>query len=658
MKPLQINALALCMISALILKCAHSFLLLPLLGASLYQAYLEQGIHFRENIFLGDKPILEEYDFVIIGAGPGGSVVANRLSEIGHWKILLLEAGEDENIYTDIPATAAHWSFSNFNWGYKAERTENACLAMVDQRCPWPRGKGLGGTSIINYMIYTRGHREDYDEYAANGNTGWAYKDVLPYFLKSENNSIPEYENSPYHSQYGNLHVERPRHKTILVDAFLKAGEELGYKTIDYTEPTHHGFSRIQATTRRGRRCSASKAYLKPIKYRRNLHISIQTRVTKILIDPQTKNAYGVEFVKNRRKRVVFARKEVILSAGALNSPQLLMLSGVGPKEHLNQLNIPVIQDLRVGENLQEHYSTIGLSFVINQTGAALVENRLNLKIFLDWLNNGRGILTVPGGVEGIGYSRTKYADPDQRPDIEFIFAAASLASDNGAIRKSFGVSDCYYEQVFKYMYNKDTWSILPMLLHPRTKGRILLRDKNPWHAPRFYYNYFEEEHDLKVLVEGVKEVIKISETKPFQKIGTKLNPSRLPQCSQHTYLSDDYWACFVRYFTGTLHHQSGTCKMGPSTDKTAVVDPELRVYGIHNLRVVDASIFPKIPGAHLYAPTVMVGEKASDMIKNHWIKIEGNYPSTRSPVETFYHTSVVPCLNNTQPTHHSNNTS
>lgn len=641
-----------------VLKCAHSFLLLPLLGASLYQAYLEQGIHFRENVFLGDKPILEEYDFVVIGAGPGGAVVANRLSEIGHWKILLLEAGEDENIYTDIPATAAHWSFSNFNWGYKAEPTANACLAMVDQRCPWPRGKGVGGTSIINYMIYTRGHQQDYDEYEQDGNVGWGYKDVLPYFLKSENNSIPEYENSPYHSHNGNLHVERPRYKTILVDAFLKGGEELGYKTIDYTEPTQHGFSRIQATTRRGRRFSAAKAYLKPIKFRRNLHVSILTRVTKILIDPQTKNAYGVEFVKNRRKRVVFARKEVILSAGALNSPQLLMLSGVGPQEHLKELNIPVIQDLRVGENLQEHYSTIGLSFLINQTGAALLESRLDLKVFLDWLNNGRGILTVPGGVEGIGYTRTKYAtESHQRPDIEFIFAAASLSSDYGAIRKSFGVSDCYYEQIFRNSHNKDSWSILPMLLHPRSKGKVLLRDKNPWHAPRFYFNYFEDEHDLKVMVEGVKEVFKLSETKAFQKIGTRLNPSRLPQCSQHTYNSDEYWGCFVRYFTGTLHHQSGTCKMGPGTDKAAVVDPELRVYGIHNLRVVDASIFPKIPGAHLYAPTLMVGEKASDIIKNHWLKLEHAYPSSRLPAETYYQTSVAPCLNINNKTYYLNST-
>ncbi|XKL64779.1 hypothetical protein PGB90_004865 [Kerria lacca] len=637
-------------IPILFIHCTYSFFLLPLLGASLYQAYLQQGIHFRENVFLGNEPILHEYDFIIIGAGPGGAVVANRLSENPQWKILLLEAGEDEHIYTDIPLTVGYWSFSNFDWGYSVQRTNNACLAMENQRCIWPRGKGLGGSSIINYMIYTRGHRKDYDGYAAAGNKGWSYEDVLPYFIKSENNSIPEYWNSSIHGHNGYLHVERVRHRSIILDTFLQGGQELGYKIIDYTKPTQHGFSRIQTTQIRGRRMSASKAFLKSIKFRKNLHISINSRVTKILIDPNTKQAYGVQFVKHGRKRVVFTRKEIILSAGALNSPQLLMLSGIGPKEHLTDLGIPVIEDLRVGENLNEHYSFLGLSFLVNETGSALVQKRLNLQKFLDWLNNGKGELTVPGGVEGIGYINTKYNnESDDYPDIEFIFASGTLASDGGTImRRSFGITECMYEQIFGYASNKDTWTILPMLLHPKSRGRILLQDKNPWHPPKFYFNYFDDQYDMKILLEGIKEVIKLSETRAFRKIGTRLIPSHLPQCSQHTFKSDKYWECMARYFTGTLHHQSGTCKMGPTTDKTAVVNPELKVHGIKNLRVADASIFPSVPGAHLYAPTLMVGEKAADMIKNSWAKEENNDKSTRSPYETYIQTSVVPCLNET----------
>jgi choline dehydrogenase-like flavoprotein len=502
-------------------------------------------------------------------------------------------------------------------------------------------------------MIYTRGHRKDYDDYAAAGNTGRSYNEILPYFLKSENNTVPEYYASPYHAHDGYLNVERVRYKSTLVDAFLKGGQELGYKIIDYTEPTQHGFSRIQATQKRGRRVSAAKAFLKSVKYRRNLHVSILTRVTKVLIDPKTKNAYGVEYSKNYRRRIAFARKEVILSAGAINSPQLLMLSGVGPKEHLTQMGIPVIQDLNVGENMYEHYSYVGLMFLVNKTNSALKVNRLNLPVFLDWLNNGRGLLTLPGGVEGLGYVNSKYNRPtpyDDRADIELIFAGASFSSDNGGdFKASYGITDCMYQQHFSYGNNKDTWTIIPMLLHPRSKGRVQLRNKNPWSSPKVFFNYFEDEYDMKVLIDAINQIMELSETKAFQQLGTRLSPSTLPQCLKYPYKSDEYWGCMLRYFTGTLHHQSGTCKMGPSTDSTAVVDPELRVYGITNLRVVDASIFPKIPGAHLYAPTLMVGEKASDMIKKTWYeRPETSYQNTGSPYEAYLHTSVAPCLNET----------
>lgn len=645
----------------LILHYTNAFLLLPLIGASLYQAYLEQGIRFRENEWLGNEPILREYDFVVIGAGAGGSVVANRLTENPDWKVLLLEAGGDETAYTDIPVTAAHWSLpeSDYNWKYRAERTGNACLAMENEQCPWPRGKGLGGCSILNYMIYTRGHREDYDGYAAAGNEGWSYDDVLPYFIKSENNSIPEYRNSNIHGHRGYMHVERIRHSTALIDAFLKGGEELGYKTIDYTEPdTNRGFSRIQTTQKNGRRMSAATAYLKSIKSRPNLHVAIFSRVTKILIDTSTKRALGVEFIKNKRKRVVFARKETIVSAGALNSPQILMLSGIGPREHLEQLGIPVVQDLPVGENLQEHYTFVGMAFLVNQTGSSLVRNRLTLNTFIEWLNRGRGELTVPGGVEGIGYARTKH-NTKSYPDMEFIFTGGSFASDGGTTsRRSFGLQKCMYDQVFGPATNKDTWTMLPMPLHPRTRGRILLRDRNPWHSPKFYYNYFDNEHDLKVMVEGIKETIKLSETQAFQKLGTRLVPTKLAQCSKHAFKSDDYWACMARYFTATLHHQCGTCKMGPTGDKTAVVDPQLRVQGIKNLRVVDSSIFPYVPGAHLYAPTLMVGEKASDMIKNSWKFTSENAQSTSySPYgdASYVQSSVAPCSDEAVPSVSSN---
>lgn len=222
---------------------------------SIYGQYLQQGIPFRENTYLGNKPILREYDFIVIGAGPGGTVVANRLTEQPDWSVLLLEAGQDESVYTDIPGAAEFLQSTDYNWGYTTEPAKNGCFDFENNRCPWPKGKGMGGSSILNNMLYTRGKKEDYDKISAQGNSGWAYENVLPYFLKAENNSIPEYQDSPFHSQKGNLHVERVRYHSPLVDKFIEAGGELGLqKNIDYTIDPNNGVSRVQATTKNGHR--------------------------------------------------------------------------------------------------------------------------------------------------------------------------------------------------------------------------------------------------------------------------------------------------------------------------------------------------------------------------------------------------------------------
>ncbi|XP_050434783.1 glucose dehydrogenase [FAD, quinone]-like [Adelges cooleyi] len=558
---------------------------------SLYGQYLQQGISFRENTYLGNKPILREYDFIVIGSGPGGSVVANRLSENYNSSVLILEAGQDESVYTDIPAAAPYFQSTDYNWGYSTEPTENGCLGSENKRCSWPKGKGLGGSSIINYMLYTRGSKKDYDSYAALGNTGWSYKDVLPYFLKSENNSIPEYQNSEFHSNKGNLHVERIKYQTPLVDKFIEAGGELGLrKNIDYTVEPENGISRIQATTINGHRMSAAKAYIRPVKNRQNLHVAIFCRVTKILIDPQTKKAIGVEFVKKRKTRRVWAKKEVILSAGPINSPQLLMLSGIGPKEHLEKLGIPVIQDLPVGRNLEDHYGTTGLRFKINRTGVAISEQALSdLLVFDDWFNFGEGPLTVPGGVEGLGYIKSPAGK-----EVELIFLSLSPTGD--------------------------TFNIVPMLLRPDARGQVTLKDKNPWHWPILHYGYYQNKTDLDTSVYSLKYIVKlVEETKAFKDLGATIYPDPIPECDKLQFKSDDYWACLAKYTITSLHHQCGTCRMGD------VVNNKLQVIGIERLRVVDSSILPHVPRAHLYAPTVMIGEKAADLIKSDWPQIFKN---------------------------------
>ncbi|XP_022187586.2 glucose dehydrogenase [FAD, quinone]-like [Nilaparvata lugens] len=603
-------------------------ILIPALQ-DVYRLYKESRIPFREDPWLENKPILDEYDFIVIGSGPGGATVANRLTEERGWKVLVLEAGKDGSIYTDIPALVSYLQFTDYNWGFKAERVPGNCLGMSDERCRWPRGKGVGGTSLINYMIYTRGNPEDYNSYAADGNTGWSYDEILPYFLKAEKNNIPEYQNSPYHNQSGYLTVERVTHKTPLVEKFLEAGREIGIETGDYTAPSMNPvFSRIQATMKSGRRMSAARAYLETIKYRQNLHVVEKARVTKILIDPQTRKTIGVEFVKNRKRRCVYAKKEVILAAGALQSPHLLMLSGIGPRNHLEEKNVSAILDLPgVGENMHEHWTTPSLIFLHNMTGASITERRvLNPLVIKSWLNGGRGLLSLSGGVEGIAYTNTPLKSPGEYPDMEYIFNAGGIASDSGnTVRKGIGISDELYEDVFRCIDNKDVWSIWPMLLRPKSRGKVLLKDNNPWHWPLFYHDYFQDPEDARRMVEGMKMIVALSQTKAFQSIGSRLHSVPIPACASLGFGTDEYFLCSLRHLTVTLHHQSGTCKMGPSSDPMAVVDPQLKVHGISGLRVVDASIFPRLPSAHLYAPTVMVGEKAADMIKEQWLSTVNN---------------------------------
>jgi choline dehydrogenase len=565
-----------------------------------------------------------EYDFIVVGAGPSGSVVTNRLTEVPKWSVLLLEAGVEEIQLTDMPVFVSHFQHTNYNWGYRTQQQEGACLGLRDKRCAWPRGKGMGGSSILNYMIYTRGHPKDFDEWETNGNPGWGWDEVMKYYLKSEN-AHGDFANSAFHSEGGYMDVTRVPYRTKLSQCFIDSAMETGNNIIDYNSGELLGFSLIQATLRNGSRCSASKGFLRPIRNRRNLHVAKQAQVTKILINPETRKAYGVEFHRGGRRWSVRARKEVIISAGAINTPQLLMLSGIGPRDHLESLDIPVINDLPgVGNNLQEHVSMCGLIFQVNDT-VSITEERLlnNLKPISDYVNHGSGPITVPGGVEALGYIRTPIAKtPKDYPDVELIFVGGHLAADNGrVIRTAIGITDEIYNEVYKPINSKDAWTIWPMILRPESRGWIRLKNKNPLSWPIMYANYFEDEHDLNMIVEGIKYVIELSKTQAFQRYNSTLLTTPIPGCKDLEFGSDEYWKCTVRHLTTTLHHQCGTAKMGPGNDPMAVVDHELRVYGIKGLRVVDASIIPRIPAAHLYAPCMMIGEKAADMIKKTYGK-------------------------------------
>lgn len=374
---------------------------------SLFQTLIETSnvIYFNESV--KEKPFLTEYDFIIIGAGSGGSVMANRLSEQNGWEILLLEAGGEESMISDVPIAATFIQQTNLNWGYKSEPSQKYCTALAGGVCNWPKGRGLGGTSILNFLIYTRGHRQDYDEWEALGNYGWSYKDVLKYFKKSENIRIPELIDSQYHGRNGYLDVESSSYRTPLFNAFIQGGKQLGYKQCDPNGAMQLGFSLAQATMRGGRRCSAAKAFIRPVLRRPNLHVSLRSWVTQILIDPTTKRAYGVEFAKNKQRYAVLAKKEVILSAGAIASPQLLMLSGIGPADNLKEVGIDLIQDLKVGYNMQDHNLLSGLTFLVKEP-ITMTDTALQNPFYaVQYLFNGDGPLTIPGGAEGVAFVKT-----------------------------------------------------------------------------------------------------------------------------------------------------------------------------------------------------------------------------------------------------------
>lgn len=376
----------------------------------------------------------------------------------------------------------------------------------------------------------------------------------------------------------------------------------------------------MQVSMREGIRESASRAYLHPVRNRPNLHVKKLSMVTKILIDPETKQTYGVEFVNNNKMYSVRAKKEVIISGGAINSPQLLMLSGIGPKKQLTKMGIPVISNLKVGHNLMDHIALGGLTFIVDKNIQSLRTEKIitteNLKLYF---NEHKGPMAIPGGCEVLVFQDLDNPqDKDGYPSIELLFQGGSIVSDP-VLRKDFGITDEIFNQVYKPIENEETFMVFPMLMRPKSKGRLMLKSASYKHKPYIFPNYFDDQKDVDTIVQGVRLILNITSQPALKKIGARLHNVPIPQCAHFTFASNEYFECMARHFTFTIYHQSGTCKMGPSSDKKAVVDPRLRVYGVKGLRVVDASVMPEIPAGHTNAPTFMIAEKGADMIKEDW---------------------------------------
>ncbi|XP_046971015.1 ecdysone oxidase-like [Vanessa cardui] len=559
----------------------------------------------------------DTFDFIVVGAGSGGATVAARLSEISQWKVLLLEAGRDPPVASVIPSLFATLAQTEYDWDYRAQLDEGIGQSHPDGKIFMTRGKMLGGSSSNNYEIYARGVPQDYDEWSEVA-PGWDWNNVLYYFKKLENMTDPVVLSNPYnaklHSTSGPVAISRPKANTVfekINERVLNAYEEIGIKRVlENNGPEIVGASRPHFTFADGRRSSTAEAYLRPAQDRPNFFITKFARVIKVLIDPLTNRAYGVRVMLNSCEKIdVFANMEVILSAGSIDTPKILMLSGIGPSEILEPLHINVITELPVGKNLQDHSFT-PLVFT-GQRGIQTAIQNVFVASELD-------AYPTPTQCSFLKVNSSHYNHRRDKPNIQtfniHVGATAAPIILYGCRTIINYDEDFCFSMSKANVYNEiDVTSVL--LLHPLSRGQVKLRSNNPFDAPIIELGYYRNKKDIDVAVEAVKFMLRLAKTSYYQKVGSKVVKLKVKGCEGLEYGTDAYWRCYVVNSVSSILHPVGTCAMGPG----GVVDERLRVYNIEGLRVVDASIMPLIPSGNTNIPTIMIGEKAADMIKEDY---------------------------------------
>jgi choline dehydrogenase len=511
------------------------------------------------------------YDYVIVGAGSAGCVVAHRLGEDPGVRVAVIEAGPpDDAPEIHMPLAFGPNLTSDWDWALFSEPEPG----LDDRRNYLPRGRVLGGSSSLNAMIYIRGHRADYDEWAAMGLDGWGYDDVLPYFKRAEDN---ERGPSHYHGVGGPLSVSDSRSMHPVVETWIEAAGEAGIPpNADLNGATQEGAGRYQLTQRDGRRCSAAVAYLHPAAARGNVDVLTDARVYRVLFEGE--RAVGVEYVRHGRLEEIRAEREVILAAGSYHTPQLLMLSGVGPAEQLRPVGIEPRHELPVGQNLQDH---LMLNFVCLTDKGSLISS-VTPEAFALYESEGRGPVTSNGG-EGGAFVRTR--DGLDAPDVQFHIGCLLL-----------------HEEFLGVPFD-DAYTFGPAVVKPTSRGQVTLRSPIAHARPRILHNYLQTEEDRRSMIAGVRLNMEISAAPALRE--WRRADFLVPKSDSEGDIMD-----FVQRRAHTLYHPVGTCAMG------SVVDAECRVLGLEGLRVVDASVMPTIPRGNTNAPTIMVAEKAADMIR------------------------------------------